>query len=281
MNISLDIAALRRLYQSGELTPLDLVEELLARMAGEDTHHIWISRLGADDAACLRQQPAGQGHREPAALRHPLRHQGQHRSRRPAYHRRLPRVRLHAGTQRHRRAAPDRRRRDPDRQNQPRPVRHRTERHPFALRRLPQRLQPGLHLRRLQFRLGGRRGAGPGELFARHRHRRFRPRARRVQQPRRPQAELRRALHPRRGARLPLARCGVDLCARPPRMPSACWRWRPASTPTMHIRARWRRTVSISAAQPAFRFGVPHAEGSGSSSATPRRSGCSAKRWSD
>lgn len=48
MNISLDITALRRLYQSGDLTPLALVEELLARMAGEDTHHIWISRLGDD-----------------------------------------------------------------------------------------------------------------------------------------------------------------------------------------------------------------------------------------
>jgi len=51
MNGSLDIANLRRLYQSGELTPLKLVEELLARMAGEDAHHIWISRL---DAAALR-----------------------------------------------------------------------------------------------------------------------------------------------------------------------------------------------------------------------------------
>ena len=51
MNLSLDIASLRRLYQSGELTPLSLVEDLLARMAGEDTHHIWISRL---DAAVLR-----------------------------------------------------------------------------------------------------------------------------------------------------------------------------------------------------------------------------------
>ena len=48
MNISLDIAALRRLYQSGELTPLQLVDELLARMAGEDSHRIWISRLDAD-----------------------------------------------------------------------------------------------------------------------------------------------------------------------------------------------------------------------------------------
>ena len=51
MNRSLDIASLRRLYQSGDLTPLDLVEDLLARMAGEDTHHIWISRL---DAGILR-----------------------------------------------------------------------------------------------------------------------------------------------------------------------------------------------------------------------------------
>ena len=48
MNISLDIAALRRLYQSSDLTPLGLVETLLARMAGEDTHHIWISLLDAD-----------------------------------------------------------------------------------------------------------------------------------------------------------------------------------------------------------------------------------------
>jgi allophanate hydrolase len=50
MNTSLDIATLRRLYQSGEITPLELVEDLLARMAGEDAHRIWISRL---DAAAL------------------------------------------------------------------------------------------------------------------------------------------------------------------------------------------------------------------------------------
>src|SRR3569833_1824956 len=51
MNYSLDIASLRRLYQSGELTPLTLVDDLLARLAGEDAHHIWISRL---EAAALR-----------------------------------------------------------------------------------------------------------------------------------------------------------------------------------------------------------------------------------
>ncbi|HQT30445.1 MAG TPA: allophanate hydrolase [Thiobacillus sp.] len=48
MNIPLDIASLRRLYRSGELIPLALVDDLLARLAGEDTHHVWISRLDAD-----------------------------------------------------------------------------------------------------------------------------------------------------------------------------------------------------------------------------------------
>lgn len=51
MKNSLDIATLRQRYQSGELTPLTLVEALLDRMAGEDTHRIWISRL---DAYALR-----------------------------------------------------------------------------------------------------------------------------------------------------------------------------------------------------------------------------------
>ena len=48
MKISLDIANLSRLYRSGELTPLELVEDLLGRMAGGDSHAVWISRLDAD-----------------------------------------------------------------------------------------------------------------------------------------------------------------------------------------------------------------------------------------
>ena len=64
------------------------------------------------------------------------------------------------GAQRHRGPAADRRRRHPDRQDQPGPVRHRPGRHALALWRLPQRLRPGLHLRRIQLGLGG--GGGPG-----------------------------------------------------------------------------------------------------------------------
>ena len=55
MNLSLDIASLRQRYQSGALTPLQLMEDLLARLSGEDSHHIWISRL---DAAALRADQA-------------------------------------------------------------------------------------------------------------------------------------------------------------------------------------------------------------------------------
>jgi allophanate hydrolase len=47
----LNLATLRQRYLSCELTPLALVDTLLDRMAGEDTHAIWISRL---DAGTLR-----------------------------------------------------------------------------------------------------------------------------------------------------------------------------------------------------------------------------------
>jgi len=48
MHLSLDIANLQRLYRTGELTPLQLVETLLQQIQGEDRHHVWISRLEAD-----------------------------------------------------------------------------------------------------------------------------------------------------------------------------------------------------------------------------------------
>lgn len=46
--LSLDIANLHRLYRSGALTPAGLVDFLLEKMAGEDTHRVWISRLDAE-----------------------------------------------------------------------------------------------------------------------------------------------------------------------------------------------------------------------------------------
>ncbi len=44
-SLSLDIANLRHLYREGTLTPRALVEQLHARLAGEDPHRIWITRL--------------------------------------------------------------------------------------------------------------------------------------------------------------------------------------------------------------------------------------------
>lgn len=61
MNFSLDIATLRRLYRSGALTPLTLVEGLLARMHGEDSHRVWISRLDVDTLRDYARKLEGRG----------------------------------------------------------------------------------------------------------------------------------------------------------------------------------------------------------------------------
>jgi allophanate hydrolase len=42
---SLDIANLHRLYRTGELTALGLLDQLLPRLEAPDSHHVWISRL--------------------------------------------------------------------------------------------------------------------------------------------------------------------------------------------------------------------------------------------
>ncbi len=69
-------------------------EALIAERANTPPHNIWISEV---DDACLartRARPCGGGPRVAAAVRHPVRHQGQHRLRGPADHRGLPGVRL-------------------------------------------------------------------------------------------------------------------------------------------------------------------------------------------
>lgn len=44
-DLSLDITGLRRLYRKRALTPSELVDIVCTRIAGEDTHHAWITRL--------------------------------------------------------------------------------------------------------------------------------------------------------------------------------------------------------------------------------------------
>jgi allophanate hydrolase len=48
MTLNLNISHLHRLYRSGTLTPLELVQVLLDRMADGDAHTVWISCLDAD-----------------------------------------------------------------------------------------------------------------------------------------------------------------------------------------------------------------------------------------
>ena len=101
----------------------------------------WISRRSTPAELRARaDELAARGPAGPPALRRPVRGQGQHRRRRAAHHRRLPGLRLHARTRTRARvarllAAGAIARR----QDQPRPVRHRPDRHPLPVRRARER----------------------------------------------------------------------------------------------------------------------------------------------
>ena len=82
-------------------------------------------------------------------------------------------------------------------------------RSPYGVPRNP--FNRRLHSRRLELGLGGRRVERPGELLARHRHRGLGPRAGRLQQHRRAEADARSAQQRRHGAGLRVARLRLDL----------------------------------------------------------------------
>ena len=64
-NLSLDISNLRRLFRERALTPSALVEQLHERLAGDDAHCIWITRLTLDQLlGCTRALEA----RDPESL---------------------------------------------------------------------------------------------------------------------------------------------------------------------------------------------------------------------
>ena len=62
---SLEIANLRKLYRSGELTPRALIEQLDAHIGSEDAGHIWIRRLSLDEMLVYANSLEG---RDPASL---------------------------------------------------------------------------------------------------------------------------------------------------------------------------------------------------------------------
>ena len=90
-------------------------------------------------------------------------------------------------------------------------------RSPYGVPRNP--IAPQSHPRRLEFGLGGRGIGRARAARARHRYRGIRPRAGGAQQHRRPQAEPRADLQRRAGAGLPLARLRLGVLARPATTP--------------------------------------------------------------
>ena len=62
---NLEIAALRRQYQSGELNPTQLVEALDARIGHDEPHNVWIRRLTKDEMLAYAKPLEG---RSPADL---------------------------------------------------------------------------------------------------------------------------------------------------------------------------------------------------------------------
>ena len=112
-----------------------------------------------------------------------------------------------------RRRAAAARRRARHRQDQSRSVCDRPRRRALALWHSAQPVRSGADSRRVELGLGGRGRRGAGAARARHRHGGIGPRAGRVQQHRRPQAEPRARLGGRRRAGLPHARLRVDFCA--------------------------------------------------------------------
>ena len=186
MTLSLDIANLERLYVGGEATPGGIVREVYARIRARGVRPDWITLVDEEDAiAKARAAPRGRLYGIPFAVKDNIDVAG------------LPTTcacpefayvaersatvveRLGAG------------RRDPDRQDQSRSVRHRPERNPLALWHPGELVQSRLHCRRIELRLGGRRRGRPRVLRARHRHRGLGARARRLQQHRRAQADAR------------------------------------------------------------------------------------------
>jgi len=64
-DMSLDISSLRRLYRERALTPTTLVEQLYARLAGDDPYRIWITRLTLEQLLGYARALEG---RDPASL---------------------------------------------------------------------------------------------------------------------------------------------------------------------------------------------------------------------
>ena len=191
--MQLDFDSLRALYKHGAATPSEVVAEVYDRIAAS-SDPIWISTVPREKALArarkLEQTPLAAArplYGVPFAIKDNIDLAGMPTTAACPAYAYTPRAAPRWWT-------PDRGRRDPDRQDQPGPVRDRPGRHALALRRLFERVRPGTSP---ADRAPARRWRSPPgvELCARHRHRRLGPRACRFQQPRRIEADPRPAQH--------------------------------------------------------------------------------------
>ena len=81
--IGMTITSLLARYRANELTPRGLIDTLLANADARGKDAAWITRLSREQLEPYLERLDSA---DPAALRHPVRDQGQHRSRRCADH---------------------------------------------------------------------------------------------------------------------------------------------------------------------------------------------------
>ena len=154
--------------------------------------------------------PARRRRPRAAAVRDPIRGQGQHRRRGNADDRRMSGVRARRRAQRAGRATAAQRRRAARRQDEHGPVRDRPRRDPQPLRGMLVGVRPGARQRWLELRLGARRRARPRLVRARHRHRRLGSRSGGIQRSDRAQADPGSGQHTRGCARVREHRLCLD-----------------------------------------------------------------------
>ena len=199
------ISELSAAFRSGEATPADVCRQVLAEIAERGADGVWISV--ADEEAVLARCAALAEIDDPSALplwgipfgvKDSIDIAGWPTTLA------CPEYAYVATETAPVVAAAARRRRRADRQDQPRPVRHRAERHPDPVPDAPQRVRTGPDLRRIELGLGARGGARRGPLHRGHRHGRLRPRAAGAQRHPRLQAVPRTHQRRRTGAGLPV-----------------------------------------------------------------------------
>ncbi len=223
-DLPVTVAGLIDAYRAGDLTPADVMDATLARVAAHGDPAVWI---GGIDADALREAAEQSEHR--SARRCALRREGQHRCRRRADDCRLPGILVRGGDVGNGSRSSRRRRCSGDRKDEPRSVRHRSRRDPIAVRHADQPVRSHGRAGRVEFRLGGRGRGRARSVRPRHGHGGLRSRPGSTREHHRLQAHARSRQLGRRGPRLSLLGLCLGVradrtrrghrprCARPPR----------------------------------------------------------------